>query len=682
MRIKEVKQKIKEAADAQQLMEINMSPSSLRQLAAKIDARAGMEFEMIVPDLDDSEDELEADYNMDESVSSISDAVDFFNDGEHNDRRDVKRLHEKMEEDFFDWQSNELSSGWDDEGRDLLREYIENNDWDEDRAMEEAVDEIKNANPELLEGSPEFDKLVNNRVSEMLDEKASESWESRDRNFEYAREEYEERMRDDHSEGEWLAFEGIDSMSDVERNYDILWPHYISIGGGNQNIDEIADSFEEAIGRPINSSSSYHGATREPGKYVVEPDGSLEGDNRGDSGLEFVSPPLPVADLLSDLKKVKAWADNKGCYTNDSTGLHINVSVPNYSFEKLDFVKLAILMGDEYILSQFGRQANTYCKSATKLIRERATPETIEVIMNKMKAQLDTAVSKLIHSGITAKFTSINTKDGYVEFRSPGGDWLGENFDKIENTLLRLVVALDAAIDETKYKDEYAKKLYKLIAPSDDKTNTMQYFAKFAAGELPRSALMSFVKQAQLQRSNKKQQQKPEQVAPQQSQAGSANSQGNWGIWIGGSQRFARMPNTIVTDNVLRRFPSQQAAEEFITRTQGETVGMRTDIQVREIPADYQLPDTPAGRPVQQTADQPIPGSTLDLQRQRAAQQEPPEAPSTEWQIYNRVTDTPVINIFAPGQNSAWRRAQGWTEYMRDNDPAFRAQDYSVRPAP
>ena len=189
MRIKEVKQKIKESADAQQLMEINMSPSSLRQLAAKIDARAGMEFEMIVPDLDDSEDELEADYNMDESVSSISDAVDFFNDGEHNDRRDVKRLHEKMEEDFFDWQSNELSSGWDDEGRDLLREYIENNDWDEDRAMEEAVDEIKNANPELLEGSPEFDKLVNNRVSEMLDEKASESWESRDRNFEYAREE-------------------------------------------------------------------------------------------------------------------------------------------------------------------------------------------------------------------------------------------------------------------------------------------------------------------------------------------------------------------------------------------------------------------------------------------------------------------------------------------------------------
>jgi hypothetical protein len=118
---------------------------------------------------------------------------------------------------------------------------------------------------------------------------------------------------------------------------------------------------------------------------------------------------------------------------------------------------------------------------------------------------MNTSAAKLIHSGTTNKYTSINTKEGYVEFRSPGGDWLNANFDKIESTLLRFVVALDAATDETKYRDEYAKKLYKLLAPSDDSTNTMQYFAKFAAGELPQSALKSFVKQAQLQRSINKQ---------------------------------------------------------------------------------------------------------------------------------------------------------------------------------
>jgi len=41
----------------QQLDEINMSPSSLKQLASAIKARAGMEFEMIVPGASTGEDD-------------------------------------------------------------------------------------------------------------------------------------------------------------------------------------------------------------------------------------------------------------------------------------------------------------------------------------------------------------------------------------------------------------------------------------------------------------------------------------------------------------------------------------------------------------------------------------------------------------------------------------------------
>jgi hypothetical protein len=65
---------------------------------------------------------------------------------------------------------------------------------------------------------------------------------------------------------------------------------------------------------------------------------------------------------------------------------------------------------------------------------------------------------------------------------------------------MRFVVAMDAAMDETAYKEEYAKKLYKLLAPSEDGTNTLKFFAQYSAGELPLSALASFVRQAQLKR--------------------------------------------------------------------------------------------------------------------------------------------------------------------------------------
>jgi hypothetical protein len=233
----------------------------------------------------------------------------------------------------------------------------------------------------------------------------------------------------------------------------------------------------------------------------------LDPDDSDDAGLEFVSPPLPIEELLNDLNKVKAWADRTGCYTNDSTGLHINVSVPGWTggTDQLDYVKLALLLGDEFVLDSFGRAGNTYAKSAMGKIRDavRKNPDRAQELMDRMKSGMDQLASKVVHSRSTDKYTSINVKDGYIEFRSPGGDWLNDNFKEIDNTLRRFTVALSAAVDPEAYREEYLKKLYKLLDVSGEK-DPLSYFAKFAAGELPRAALKSFVRQAQLERGVKR----------------------------------------------------------------------------------------------------------------------------------------------------------------------------------
>jgi hypothetical protein len=304
-------------------------------------------------------------------------------------------------------------------------------------------------------------------------------------------------------ENEWLSSEGLYTMQDIESNYNITWPHWFyPDNGGELSVDDVGDEFSRMIGKPVNTSERYHGARREAGHYVVEPDGSLEPDDYDSAGLEFVSPPMPIDEMITDFNKVVAWAKKTGCYTNDSTGLHINVSVPDFSREKLDYVKLALLLGDEYVLSEFDREGNTFCKSALKQVKDniRENPDNAKKLLDGMKEGLSDIASKLVHSGATHKYTSINTKDGYIEFRSPGGDWLDTDIPKIENTLLRFVVALDAAVDPQKYRKEYLTKLYKLLAPSKDSTDTIQYFAKYAAGELPKAALRSFVQQAQLER--------------------------------------------------------------------------------------------------------------------------------------------------------------------------------------
>lgn len=494
-------QEIKLVEDIQ-LDEINMSPGSLQRLAGAIDARAGMEFEMIVPDVgsvDDDYGDMEPDYDSDESVVSIDDACNFFYDGDYNGRRDIANLRDSMQQDFEEWVIENFDEYWADNALELIREYLTLNASDRDII-------------EILElGGGEAEEVEENGASKedyaaaaerVIDDQNSSAWYDDARDA--AQSDY---LNDGDRQEEWLASAGISTMADVERNYDITWPHYYNPneGNGEYNIEQVASEFEDAIGRSVYHSTSYHGAHRSPTAYSLEPDGSLDPENAEDAGLEFISPPLPVSEMLEDLKKVKAWAAKRGCYTNKSTGLHINISVPNYSLRNLDYVKLALLLGDEYVLSQFGRMSNTYAKSAISKVRDKIKQhsESAKELMDKMREHMEDLATKAVHSGTTDKYTSINTKDGYIEFRSPGGDWLGENFDKVENTLLRFVVAMDAAIDPEKYRTEYLKKLYKLLEPTAveiKNPDTVKYFADYVAGKTPRAALRSFVKQAQLQR--------------------------------------------------------------------------------------------------------------------------------------------------------------------------------------
>jgi hypothetical protein len=525
--------------DEQVLAEINMSPSSLKQLAGQINARAGMEFEMIVPGANNEDGEMEANYDEDRRTRGFDNIEEFFNDGDYNSRSDVRQLIEQLQERYYEWESEKIDRDWQTDGEDYLRDWINNNEWtQEDKIREhlesmgldedgiEAAITAGNNAPRFNKSSEqqaarEADENYNSYLEadsaadEELDELVDSEWESNGNMYDSALDEYREENQGVGNESEFLEDAGLDQMSDISSEFEISWPHYTNGSGGDVSAEDVAEDFAKAIGRTVKASGAYHsGSVERPGAgnshYVVEPDGSLDPDDSNDGGLEFVSPALPIAELLSDLDKVAKWAGIYGAYTNESTGLHINVSVEGWTGEmnKLDYVKLALLMGDKYILEKFGRAGNTYCKSAMEEIKTRVgqRPEDAGVLLQKMKSGLDGLASKSIHSGATSKFTSINTKDGYIEFRSPGGDWLGEyaaNPGTITDTLLRFVVALDAAVDPEKYKQEYLKKLYAILQPKSH-NSTMAYFAQYAAGQMPKAALKSFVRQAQLERKNAK----------------------------------------------------------------------------------------------------------------------------------------------------------------------------------
>ena len=519
---------IKKLIETMQLDEVSMSPSTLQKFLNSPEADGmmiGIEFEMAVPNVDaggEQEPDYQPDYEYNQSCGSIREIIDFFRDGDFSNmnRDDADRAHERLWEEYAEWTDNfvdhHIVSNEDDlldNVRSKLDDEIDRDDvaeeahtrWseeheDEDGTTDKAEEEIRNLTLQMIE-----DRLD----AMMLDASSSEYQDA----YDNAKQEMEDEVRQDSDcdEEAWLSDIGVDDMRDAERYWNFDWPHMFdenySDDGGDINVDEVADEFAEAMGLDkVNSSDSYHGARRDGVHWCIEPDGSID-SNDGDGGLEFISPPLPLKAGLEQMHKIIAWANDKGCYTNRSTGLHMNISVPDFKLENLDYVKLALFMGDEHILKEFGRSMNTYCKSALSIVKEKIADRSVtDALLKQMREHLNIAASKAVHNGTTNKFTSINTKGGYVEFRGPGGDYLSQDVDKLINTALRLAQSLRIAIDPLAHKQEYAKKLYKLASPegNDESDNSVAMFSRYAMGAIKKDELLEKLRQTKITRLAKK----------------------------------------------------------------------------------------------------------------------------------------------------------------------------------
>jgi len=230
-----------------------------------------------------------------------------------------------------------------------------------------------------------------------------------------------------------------------------------------------------AMGAKVTVFSSYHENDKNMKDWYIEPDGSLSPED-GDTSAEIVSPPLKAVPAIDALKKFFALAQEHKFYTNKSTGLHINVSIP----EQLDLLKLAVFLGDEYVLQYFGRLDNTYSDSSARkigkmvgqddeLIKTRTLgtqpnpigqPRQVHKIdMNKLDA--------MAKSATRGHTDSISYNGKYISFRHAGGDYLAD-YQGIYNTVGRFIRAMIIASTPDLYAQEYKTKVSKLLSKGDE----------------------------------------------------------------------------------------------------------------------------------------------------------------------------------------------------------------------
>jgi hypothetical protein len=507
----------------QQLDEVKMSPSALQKWAKSPEAegiRAGFEAELIFRDTasgDDDDYEMEPDYDMDERCRSIQQIIDFFQGGDYGglNARQEARLQEGLDEQYYEWYDEQMLKDFSNEAEDLIRKVmVDEGDWDLDNEIQKQLElldltddemnDIINAGErapkftsskeqqEYAETNPLYQKYLDaqEEAEGLLDDLIEDEVRKQGANWDAALDDFRDNYQIDDDSG-FFDDVGLRWMSDIANNYDLDWPYMTGSGsnGGSREWNEIGDSLHSAVDMPVKVSTGYHQATRREGVWIVEPDSSLQPDDSEDFGLEIVSPPLPLEQALEKLEAVCDWAnsDEGNCYTNSSTGLHMGVSVP-FKGGDVDYLKLILFLGDEYVLQSFGREANTYTKSAMSKFREnikggRADPMGAIKLMQSGLIEL---AHREIQKGVgDGKYTSAHIQKGYIEFRSAGGDWLAEeNADpeKLSSTMLRYARAMSLAANPGEERREYAKKLYKLVAPEGD--SELALFSQFAAGEL------------------------------------------------------------------------------------------------------------------------------------------------------------------------------------------------------
>jgi Putative amidoligase enzyme len=505
----------------QTLDEVKMSPTSLRQFADSPEAkgiRAGFEAELIFPGLGETEDEeLEPDMDQDERAYSVQQVIDFFSNddwGYGMSDRTARQVEEELDDMYLEWRDEQIRRDFQYDSEDLITEL-----WLEDRPMTERIHDALTSGMDLSDDEADAvirfhdrikrDEIKGSEMSEaeldmrqqysqarsialdVLEEDVQGSIDTQDSIYDQALDNFRDNWSGD--DDSFFSDIGLRYMSDIQNNFNLDWPYMTTTGRGGEggysvdSANDLARDLRSTLGVKTLTSGGYHSAARDNSHWIFEPDSSLTTDTYDDMPVEIVSPPMPLKECLTKMDEFFAWAKGHDAYANSSTGFHMGVSLPTQFNEDVDYVKLILFLGDQYVLEQFGREGVTYCASAMKKLKNRIGNDRGSAIADALKLMkhnlIELAHRSLADNSGFGKYTSINPKGNYIEFRSAGGADYFDDIDRLKLTMLRYARAMSIAGNPAADRNEYYKKLYKLISPKENDP-ALALFSRFSAGEL------------------------------------------------------------------------------------------------------------------------------------------------------------------------------------------------------
>jgi hypothetical protein len=456
------------------LFEVSMSPGALNDFAKSEIAQTmtiGFEMELAIPDLPDeggysgeSESEEDTSYNDDFPTGAgwRNDVISWLQGGDNpNGDRYIDQVMEWFDEQFFEYADEMFMDALD--GDEDLQEEVRKEIHD----ILALQDKPSDADAIAAEYDKQTDIYID-AVSRVKDE-----WQTD--NLDNAFDDFRMRYRIRDME---------DFLSYVNRNHpriSLSWPYLTYSGGDGEGGDlgdylqDMANDLERQLKR-VNSafyvvvSQDYHDESREENKFIIEPDGSIS-----PQGREFISPPMQFADGLAAMEVMFSWADGNAYRTNQSTGFHMGISLPNHETQNIDHMKFILMLGDTHVLEKFNRAKAHYAVDTVNTMRDtlkrgdRVKKEQVAGYLRQMATGMQDLATTELNKLLVPRGEhrqSVNIKNKYMEIRSAGDNYL-PRFDEIRLTLLRYLKTLEVSADDQAYRREYAKKLSKFLTSTE-----------------------------------------------------------------------------------------------------------------------------------------------------------------------------------------------------------------------
>jgi len=191
--------------------------------------------------------------------------------------------------------------------------------------------------------------------------------------------------------------------------------------------------------------------TFSPG-WEAKPDGSLD-----EGGVEIVTPPEALPDLMDIIEKVFLWIDDKG-YTDKSCGFHVHMSLQNN--HEIDPLKLLLFFEEGLVYKNFkDRIGNSYATGIKKGHFDQIEPFTYDnIIKIAKKEKLDKEMNTSKYMGIHL----IELEKNHVEFRYMGSTDYHKKFNDVREVIANYAHWLSIACDPDYKRREYITKVARL----------------------------------------------------------------------------------------------------------------------------------------------------------------------------------------------------------------------------